>query len=91
MGNLNRTLLACGLAVTTACHFTVPNDDQDMSGLVINGIPYSTRVKYMRLTNEALFEQSGPCPFAAYGTIIVNHTADEVVCRGANFRTGDPT
>jgi len=21
----------------------------------------------------------------------VNHTADEVVCRGANFRTGDPT
>lgn len=42
--------------------------------------------------NEALFEQSGPCPFAAYGTIIVNHTAaDAVVCRGANFRTGDPT
>lgn len=31
------------------------------------------------------------CPFAAFGAIIVNHTADEVVCEGANFRTGDPT
>jgi len=97
------------LAATAAAHFVVPNDDQDMSGVVVNGIPSSTRVKYMRLVllvtpsrfleryltrhqaNEALFEQSGPCPFAAYGTIIVNHTSDEVVCRGANFRTGDPT
>ncbi|CAO2653064.1 Nn.00g024750.m01.CDS01 [Neocucurbitaria sp. VM-36] len=79
------------LASSVACHFVVPNDDQDMSGLVVNSIPYSDRVKYMRLANEALFEQSGPCPFAAYGTIIVNHTSDEVVCRGANFRTGDPT
>ncbi|PVI04061.1 cytidine deaminase-like protein [Periconia macrospinosa] len=79
------------LAAFTAAHFTVPNDDQNMSGLVVNGIPYSTRVKYMRLANEALFSQSGPCPFAAYGTIIVNHTSDEIVCRGANFRTGDPT
>ncbi|KXH25280.1 cytidine and deoxycytidylate deaminase zinc-binding region [Colletotrichum salicis] len=41
--------------------------------------------------NGALFRQSGPCPFAAFGTIIVNHTSDEVVCEGANFRTGDPT
>jgi hypothetical protein len=78
-------------AATATAHFVVPNDDQDMSGVVVNGIPYSTRVKYMRLANEALFEQSGPCPFAAYGTIIVNHTADKIVCRGANFRTGDPT
>ncbi|KAI8280786.1 6-methylsalicylic acid decarboxylase atA [Colletotrichum sp. SAR 10_98] len=42
-------------------------------------------------TNEALYRQSGPCPFAAFGSIIVNHTSDEVVCEGANFRTGDPT
>jgi hypothetical protein len=97
------------LAATASAHFVVPNDDQDMSGVVVNGIPSSTRVKYMRLVcsstssssllpcvncfqaNEALFEQSGPCPFAAYGTIIVNHTSDSIVCRGANFRTGDPT
>jgi hypothetical protein len=97
------------LAATTAAHFVVPNDDQDMSGVVVNGIPSSTRIKYMRLVclsttsssqspyvnccqaNEALFEQSGICPFAAYGTIVVNHTSDSIVCRGANFRTGDPT
>ncbi|KAJ4404870.1 hypothetical protein N0V91_005606 [Didymella pomorum] len=79
------------LAAAIAAHFVVPNDDQDMSGIVVNGIPSSVREKYMRLANEALYEQSGPCPFAAYGTIIVNHTSDEIVCRGANFRTGDPT
>jgi hypothetical protein len=37
------------LASAVAAHFVVPNDDQDMSGVVVNGIPYSTRVKYMRL------------------------------------------
>jgi hypothetical protein len=37
------------LAAAAAAHFVVPNDDQDMSGVVVNGIPYSTRVKYMRL------------------------------------------
>jgi hypothetical protein len=37
------------LAATAAAHFIVPNDDQDMSGVVVNGISSSTRVKYMRL------------------------------------------
>jgi hypothetical protein len=37
------------LAATATAHFVVPNDDQDMSGVVVNGIPYSSRVKYMRL------------------------------------------
>lgn len=36
-------------ASVALAHFIVPNDDQDMSGLVVNSIPYSTRVKYMRL------------------------------------------
>jgi len=52
---------------------------------------YTYWLQGKKQANEALFEQSGPCPFAAYGTIIVNHTSDQVVCRGANFRTGDPT
>jgi len=39
------------LSATAAAHFVVPNDDQDMSGVVVNGIPYSTRVKYMRLVS----------------------------------------
>ncbi|KAI8152711.1 tRNA-specific adenosine deaminase TAD2 [Colletotrichum sp. SAR 10_70] len=62
-----------------------------MSGLTVNSVPAAKRVEYMRKTNEALYRQSGPCPFAAFGSIIVNHTSDEVVCEGANFRTGDPT
>jgi hypothetical protein len=37
------------LAATVVAHFVVPNDDQNMTGVVVNGIPYSTRVKYMRL------------------------------------------
>ncbi|KAK2054734.1 cytidine deaminase-like protein [Colletotrichum caudatum] len=81
------------LSLLGAClaHFVVPNDDQDMSGLTVNSIPAEKRVEYMRKTNEALFRQSGPCPFAAFGAIIVNHTSDDIVCEGANFRTGDPT
>jgi hypothetical protein len=39
------------LASAVAAHFVVPNDDQDMSGVVVNGIPYSIRVKYMRLVS----------------------------------------
>jgi hypothetical protein len=51
----------------------------------------SSRTEYMRKTNEALYAQSGSCPFAAFGAIIVNHTSDSIVCEGASFRTGDPT
>ncbi|KAK9797962.1 putative Cytidine deaminase-like protein [Seiridium cardinale] len=87
----SRILSALGIFASCVAHFTIPNDDQDMSGLVVNQIPPAKRIEYMRKANEALYAQSGPCPFAAYGTIIVNHTADEVVCEGANFRTGDPT
>ncbi|KAF2034560.1 hypothetical protein EK21DRAFT_56128 [Setomelanomma holmii] len=71
-------------------HLVVPNDDQNMTGVVVNGISPHILADHNQ-ANEALFEQSGPCPFVAYGTIIVSHTTDEVVCRGANFRTGDPT
>lgn len=37
------------LASTALAGLTIANDDQDMSNLVVNGIPYSARVKYMRL------------------------------------------
>ncbi|OJD30366.1 cytidine and deoxycytidylate deaminase zinc-binding region [Diplodia corticola] len=63
----------------------------------INGIPYSTRAYWMRRANAALAELGSPCPFAAFGTVIVNHTATdglgELVCIGANAnsRTGNPT
>ncbi|KAI1649508.1 cytidine deaminase-like protein [Daldinia loculata] len=59
-----------------------------------NGIPFSTRVYWMRQANLAL---GHPCPKAPFGTVIVNHTANsglgELVCTGANSRsaTGNPT
>jgi hypothetical protein len=62
-----------------------------MSRLVVDGIPPSKRAEYMRPTNEALYHQSDPCSFATSGSVIINHTADAIVCEGANFRTGDPT
>ncbi|KKY20318.1 putative cytidine and deoxycytidylate deaminase zinc-binding region [Diplodia seriata] len=68
--------------------------------LSINGIPHSTRAHWMRRANAALADLGGsPCPFAAFGSAVVNHTdkADgglgELVCIGANAngRTGNPT
>lgn len=46
-----------------------------------------------------VFALSGPCPFAAFGSVIVNHTSQpidsmgELVCIGANANsaTGNPT
>jgi hypothetical protein len=37
------------LAATAAAHFVVPNDEQNMSGIVVNGISARVREKYMRL------------------------------------------
>lgn len=46
--------------------------------LMINGVTFPTRAHWMRQANEALSEISGsPCPFAAFGTVIVNHTASD--------------
>ncbi|KAK3391266.1 guanine deaminase [Podospora didyma] len=62
--------------------------------LTINSIPFTTRAHWMRQANIAL---GAPCPFAAFGTVIVNHTGStglgQVVCTGANnnSRTGNPT
>jgi len=85
-------LFCAASALTLAqAHLTIPNSGQNMTGVTVNSISPSKRLEYMRKTNEALYRQSGPCPFAAFGAIIVNHTSDEVVCEGANFRTGDPT
>jgi hypothetical protein len=60
-------------------------------------IPFSTRVYWMRQANGVLAELSSPCPFAAFGTVIVNHTdtkgLGELICIGVNsiFQIGNPT
>lgn len=50
------------------------------------------RQYWMRQANEAL---SSPCPFAPFGTVIVNHTVDgrgNIVCTGENtsHQSGNP-
>ena len=66
--------------------------------LAINGIPFSTRAHWMRHANAALQEVGhSACPFAAFGTAIVNHTGanglGDLVCIGANqnSQTGNPS
>ncbi|KAI9742919.1 MAG: hypothetical protein M1818_003648 [Claussenomyces sp. TS43310] len=68
------------------------------SRLTVNSIPLSTRQHWMREANRALLALSGPCPFAAFGSVIVNHTDQTgelgtLICIGANAnsQTGDPT
>lgn len=62
----------------------------------LNGIPFATRAHWMRVANRALSDLSSPCPFAAFGTAVVNHSASglgELICIGANgnSQTGNPT
>ncbi|KAK8039952.1 hypothetical protein PG993_008363 [Apiospora rasikravindrae] len=81
------------------CHeHPLPRRDHQFSmldpALSINGVPYTTRAYWMRQANLALH---APCPFAAFGSVIVNHTDDnglgQLVCTGANSnrQTGNPT
>lgn len=84
------TLLAAFLPTALAVVLAAPN-------LMINGITFQTRVHWTRLANKALGEISGsPCLFAAFGTVIVNHTASdagELICMGVNEngKTGSPS
>jgi tRNA(Arg) A34 adenosine deaminase TadA len=66
----------------------------------LNNISFSTRAHWMRQANAALSSLTGtPCPFAAFSTMIVNHTDTDpsslgsLVCMGANSnaKTGNPT
>ncbi|KAK7920174.1 guanine deaminase [Apiospora marii] len=93
-------LFLAPLVAGVLCHDEHPLERRDHQfpiqdpKLSINGIPYSTRAYWMRQANLALHE---PCPFAAFGSVIVNHTGDnglgQLVCTGANSnrQTGNPT
>ncbi|KAJ5920794.1 guanine deaminase [Penicillium verhagenii] len=65
--------------------------------LSINGVSFEVRAHWMRLANQVFNELSGsPCPFAAFGTVIVNHTdsnTGELICMGVNQngKTGNPS
>ena len=74
-------------------------DDVGPPWLDEDPIPLSTRAHWMRKANEALKLLDSPCPFQAFGTVIVNHTAHTadglgtLVCMGINqiVQTGNPT
>jgi hypothetical protein len=65
-----------------------------------NGIPSSTRAHWMRVANSANLAISA-CPFAPYGTAVVNHTLSpsnsshlgDLICTGVNdnHHSGNPT
>lgn len=88
------TLLAFAFASVASAVATIANPT-----LTINGVSFATRAHWMRLANEALSLIDGStCPFAAFGSVIVNHTQHpdglgELVCMGANSasRTGNPS
>ncbi|KAJ5819363.1 guanine deaminase [Penicillium riverlandense] len=88
------TLFAFAFASVTSAVATIANPT-----LIINGVSFATRAHWMRLANEALSLIGGSaCPFAAFGSVIVNHTQHpdglgELVCMGANSasQTGNPS
>ncbi|KGQ01168.1 hypothetical protein PAAG_12112 [Paracoccidioides lutzii Pb01] len=65
--------------------------------LTLDGVPFAIRAYWMRRANQALSDLGSPCPFAAFGTVIVNHTKQgelgDLICIGVNenSKTGNPT
>ncbi|GAA5839141.1 hypothetical protein JCM9279_002606 [Rhodotorula babjevae] len=82
-------------ALVRATHYPglgLHNDDQ--SGLSLNGVPATTRAKWMRTALHAVPEILGePCSLFPFGVAIVNTTSDELVCVAANKVgvTGNPS
>lgn len=85
--------------LTHGSHHTY-NDNQLLLKPDTNPTPSETREYWMRQANLALTELESPCPFAAFGSVIVNHTATtaefpygKLICQGVNQnqQTGNPT
>lgn len=95
------TLLLSGTKLAISSQYTMDSDEKIMTApmdISPEPIPSSTREHWMRRANQALGELLSPCPRFAFGTAIVNHTANddglgELVCIGVNDngREGNPT
>jgi len=77
-----------------------PLDDlTTSSNNTVDSVPLSVREYWMREAMTALLLTGSPCPFEAFGSVVVNHTVPgkdglgELVCIGANniSATGNPT
>ena len=100
--NLVALILVFIFVIPSTCHRHGSHKRSDQTvlpapDLTVNGIAFSTRAHWMRVATQALSDLVSPCPFAAFGTAIVNHTSQsglgELVCIGANnnSETGNPT
>jgi hypothetical protein len=77
-----------------------PLQDSQTSDTRSNGVPSSTRAHWMLAASSANLAIS-PCPFAPYGTAVVNHTLSlsnsshlgELICTGVNdnHHSANPT
>jgi hypothetical protein len=77
-----------------------PLREPDESDTSLNDIPPSTRAHWMRVASSANLAIS-PCPFAPYGTAVVNHTLSlsdsshlgDLICTGVNdnHHSANPT
>jgi hypothetical protein len=88
------------LVLLALIHTTHGNGDGQISATPhsSDAIPYETRVYWMRRAISALAELDSPCPFAAFGSVVVNHTdtsdpKGKLVCMGVNqaAHVGNPT
>lgn len=99
-----QTIVAATLATAvTGEHRPVhKHDGHNAQEVIITGDLHShpvsaqTREHWMKTAIHALSDLVSPCPYAAFGTAIVNHTASaegELICIGANSarQTGNPT
>ncbi|KAJ7026931.1 guanine deaminase [Mycena alexandri] len=93
-----RVLSLLSLLVLTPQHGTATSLQEAIAepNLSINSVPFTTRVYWMRRANAVLLELGSPCPFSAFASVIVNHTAaglGKLVCTGGNMnrQTGNPT
>jgi hypothetical protein len=85
------------LLLLALIHFTSASTQDVEAGE--DPISFETRAHWMRRANLALLELSSPCPFAAFGTVIVNHSDTSTsplgkeICIGVNqnYKTGNPT
>lgn len=83
-----------GVVLLAIIRLTHGHQDHDHLHLVF----FDTRAYWMRKAISALAELESPCPFEAFGSVIVNHTDTDadprgsLVCVGVNqIKTGNPT
>ncbi|GAA6019924.1 hypothetical protein JCM8202_001755 [Rhodotorula sphaerocarpa] len=87
--------LACAHSALGSAYPGLGLHNDNQSGLSLNGVPATTRTKWMRVANNAVPEilGSGHCSHFPFGVAVVNTTSDELVCVAANQVgiTGNPS